>query len=237
MMLTAVAMLPQFAFAHEHQVFMINSKYYQFTVGLLNEPVAVDDKTGVDLRVELVTQEHAMEKHNDSMPHTEEKFPPVTSLDKALQVELQAGTAKKIFSLKPAYNDPGAYKANFIPTLQTTYHYRFFGMIDNTPVSVMFTCSTGETGALKEDTGKITISDKVDRISKVGAFGCPVAKGDLGFPLSAPALNDLNTATENALTQAVSVGQSARSFGGAGIAIGLLGLVMAGIALVKAKRT
>lgn len=235
--LFGVVFLPQFVFAHERQVFMIDGKYYQFIVGSLNEPIAVDDKTGVDLRVELVTQEHVMEKNNDTMPHAEEKFPPVTGLDKTLHVELQAGAAKKILSLKPAYNDQGAYKANFIPTLQTTYYYRFFGTINNTPVDLLFTCSTGETGAPKEDMGKIAISDKVERMSKAGAFSCPVAKGDLGFPVSAPALNDLNAAIEHALRQAVIAGQSARSFGSAGIAIGFLGLIVAGMALIRSKRT
>lgn len=236
MALAAIVLLPQFAFAHEHQVFMINGKYYQFTVGSLNEPIAVDDKTGVDLKVELVSAEQRTEKHDNSMAHMEEKFLPVIDLDKTLEVELQAGTRKKIIKLTPVWNNPGTYKANFISTLKTTYHYRFFGTINNTSVDLLFTCSTGETGASKEEMIKTVISDNVERISKTGAFGCPVVKGDLGFPLSAPALNDLNVATENALAQAITAGQSARSFGGAGIAIGLLGLIVGGVALIKVKR-
>ena len=238
----AMGIAPEFAFAHEHQVFKVGDKYYQFTVGSLNEPIAVDDKTGVDLRVEMITAEHAQELHTDApgMVHAEEKFPPVTSLDKTLKVELSAGSEKKVLNMNPAYNDPGAYKANFIPTLQTTYAYRFFGTINNAPVDVKFTCSTGDTGAAVDDGGMMKISDAVMRISKVGAFGCPMAKADLGFPQSAPTLGDLKTSTQHALDQAMSADQSAqtaRSLGIVGIVIGLIAFAIVGIGIVRSRKS
>ena len=146
-MLFAIAALltvsPQSVSAHEHQIFKIGEKYYQFTVGSLNEPAVVDDKSGVDLRVELVTEEHAMERHEEtSGAHMEEKFPPIAGLEKTLKVELSAGNKTKILDLVPAYNDPGAYRANFVPTVETTYAYRFFGTINNASVSLMFIEST-----------------------------------------------------------------------------------------------
>jgi hypothetical protein len=38
----------QFAFAHQRQLFMIGDKDYLFVVGSINEPLYVDDKSGVE---------------------------------------------------------------------------------------------------------------------------------------------------------------------------------------------
>ncbi len=217
--------------AHEHQIFKINGKYYQFTVGSLNEPIAVDDKTGVDLRVELVTEEHATEKHDDSMPHTEEKFPAVAGLDKTLKVELGAGEKTKVLDLVPAYNDPGAYRAYFMPTVQTTYSYRFFGSIDNTPVSLTFSCNPAGHTQSDADMNVVKISNNVERVSKVGVYGCPVGKADLGFPEQSASLVDLKAQASEAQAKAGST----RSLAIAGLVLGVLGFVAAGGAWVRRR--
>ena len=43
--------LYQNAYAHQRQLFTIGNDDYLFVVGSLNEPIFVDDKTGVDLAV------------------------------------------------------------------------------------------------------------------------------------------------------------------------------------------
>jgi hypothetical protein len=228
---TSVLLMPALALAHEHQIFNINGSYYQFTVGSLNEPVAVDDKTGVDLKVEQVTAEHAMEKHDDSMPHVAETFPTVPGLDKTLKIELNAGGAKKVLGLSPVWNTPGSYKANFIPTVQTSFSYRFLGTVNNTPVDLTFTClPEGQTAA--EDTKMVKMSDKVSRVSKAGGFGCPVAKADLGFPQQSASTYDLVT-KDAELTNTVS---KANMTGLIGIVLGVLGLAAGAGALMMKKR-
>ncbi len=175
---------PAYAFAHERQVFTIGGKQYLFTVGSLNEPLVVDDKSGVDLRVKLADP---AKPEDGSSP----RAIPVTGLEKSLKVEVAAGSAKKTVDLSPAYNDPGAYKAVFYPTVQTTLSYRFFGTVDGTPVDITFTCSNAGHEMAMEDRSEKKISDTVTRTLQVGAFGCPLSKSDLTFPESVPSLAEL----------------------------------------------
>src|SRR5437899_139202 len=81
--------LTNLALAHEHDTFQINNQTYVFTVGSLNEPIAVDDKTGVYLQVKLLVgggMGKGTEMDHDNAPST-----PVTNLEKTLKVEISAG--------------------------------------------------------------------------------------------------------------------------------------------------
>ncbi len=171
-----VALLPASALAHEHQIFEINGEEYGFVVGSLNEPVTVDDKTGVDLRVTLVGHE--------GMPANDHHAAggAVMGLQDTLKVELIAGDQRKILPLGTVYNTPGSYKAPFYPTVATTLTYRVFGEIDGTPVDLSFTCNPAGHAVAPEDKTRVPISDKVFRTHKSGAFGCPTEKADMGFP-------------------------------------------------------
>jgi len=80
LLLIAVLLMPV-AFAHEHQIYEINGKIYEFTMGSLNEPVAVDDKTGVDLRINLES-EH--DEHEEEMAHGTYEVPPNTPIPTAM---------------------------------------------------------------------------------------------------------------------------------------------------------
>src|SRR5215813_11752569 len=170
----------QAAAAHENQIYRIGAKTYQLTVGSLNEPVAIDDKTGLDFKVEL--QSGAGAKHG-----------PVTGLEQTLKVEVAAGDKKKVFSLQSSFGTPGSYKTSFYPTVQTTLSYRIFGTIEEIPVDLTFTCHPAGHARVPEDTTEVKISDQVTRISKRGSFGCPIAKSETGFPEAAPSLFELQT--------------------------------------------
>src|SRR6185295_2042091 len=102
----------------------IGNRDYEMEVGSLNEPVHVDDKTGVELTV--------------SDEHTKA---PITGLEKTLKVEIAAGDQKKVFNFEPAWEAAGSYTAVYFPTVQTTYSYRIFGTINATPFDATFTCS------------------------------------------------------------------------------------------------
>ncbi len=164
-----------FASAHQREVLQIGDKQYLFVIGSLNEPVVVDDKTGVDLRVKLADP---VKPSDSASPNAK----PVTGLNETLKIELQAGGKKKTLNLEPAYNDPGAYRAAFYPTVATTYAYRVFGTLNNTQVDLLFSCNPAGHPVAPEDAMQTVVSTGVTRTFKAGAFGCPSAKEGFGFP-------------------------------------------------------
>lgn len=215
----ALCLMPLAASAHQHETFRIGDKTYTFTIGSINEPVAVDDKSGVELSVALAHEETG--DHADGAEHEEGE--PVTGLEQTLKVEVIAGDKKKMFDLAPAYGEPGSYKAIFIPTVQTTYTYRLTGTINGTQVDIPFQCNPAGHPVTPEWTGESEMSPGVVRLVKSGAFGCPKAKEDLGFPEPAASLVSLS---ENG---------SGMSWGLAGTVLGTLGCVIGIAALVKKR--
>jgi hypothetical protein len=176
---TVLAATP--ALAHERQTFRVGDRTLLFVVGSLGEPVYVDDKSGVELRVKVADPS---DPGNASAP----KAVPVTGLEKALKVELSADGQKKVLDLAAAYNDPGAYKAVFFPTAPTTLSYRFFGTIDGHDFDTTFTCAAAghAMGSHTDHPGH----NEPGMIHE-GGFGCPKAKEDVQFPaVGAPAADE-----------------------------------------------
>jgi hypothetical protein len=213
--------------AHERDTFKIGSKYYILTVGSLNEPFVVDNISGVDLRVSQVAGPAGIGSSRESGKGT-----PVTGLEQTLKVELAAGDKKETLSFDPSDEAPGAYAANFIPTVQTTYSYRIFGTINGSPVDLTFTCVAGEVSETAEDNSQLKVSDTITRLNKIGAFACPAPRKNMGFPepsLSSYELNqntqDLAAATQRAGKQA----NTAQVLSIVAIVTGLLGLAFAGM--------
>ncbi len=188
--LLALLAMPLAAGAHETQMFEINGKTYQFVIGSLNEPIVVDDKTGVDLRISEVThRDHEAGDHH-------EVGNAVAGLENSLKVELIAGDKKKTLSLSPVYNTPGFYKATFYPTVATKLTYRVFGELNGTPVDLSFSCHPGGHAEGADDTTRAQISDKVVRTMQSGGFGCAVEKADMGFPEASADVLSLKKSSE-----------------------------------------
>lgn len=190
--------LPALASAHEVQVFEIKGVQYQIVIGSLNEPLVVDDKSGVDLRVAM-------------MPGNK----PVEGLQDTLKVELIAGNKKKEVDLDAVYNTPGAYKAPFYPTVATTLSYRVFGEIAGTAFNQTFTCNMAGHAIAPEDKNRTEISEGVTRISKTGGFGCPEPKADMGFP------------EESADVRSLIPDESGNGLAGAALVLGAAALAIA----------
>jgi hypothetical protein len=167
---------PFIAIAHEHQSFEINGIVYDFGIGSLNEPLTVDDKSGVELDITRV----GPAAHTEGGGHS--GGAPALGLEEALKVELVAGDKRKTLDFSPIYGVPGGYKAPFYPTIATTLSYRVFGEIEGTPFDYTFTCNPAGHAPAPEDTSRVQVSDKVFRIHKSGSFGCPVEKASMGFP-------------------------------------------------------
>jgi hypothetical protein len=220
----AIFFSPLNVFAHERQVFDIGGQKYLFTVGSLNEPLAVDDKTGVDFRVKLADPKNPGDGSASGAK-------PATGLEQSVQVEISAGDKKKILSLEPAYNDPGAYKAVFFPTIQTTLTYRFFGTINNTPVNLSFQCDASGVKKTEEDKTETKTSAGVTRVLQVGSFGCPLAKDSLGFPENSTSLHGLHEDLHGDLS-AIEARAAASSKTGT-----ILGVVALAVSLIAFLRT
>lgn len=177
---SAIAM-PKFALAHSHYTFQIGNKTYQFIVGSINEPLIVDDKSGLDLTVTEGGGMPTMGPDGD-MDGPLSNGTPVNGLEKTLKVEMSAGSQKKTMDLRPAYGKPGGYTTIFYPTVKTIFSYRLFGTINNVPVDLSFACNPAGHSKTVDDKNVVKISDTVTQTMKSGAFGCAEAKTDFGFP-------------------------------------------------------
>jgi len=227
-----ITISPQIASAHAHYTFQIGTKTYQFVVGSLNEPLIVDDKSGLDLTVTEGGGAPTMGPDGD-MDGPPAAGVPVSGLEKTLKVEMSAGSQKKTMDLSPAWGKPGGYKTTFFPTVQTTFTYRLFGTLSNVPVDLSFTCSPAGHTQTPDDTSAVKISDKVTQTLKSGAFGCAEAKSDYGFPEQSGSIYDINKNLQNDVSQARS---SARTLGTLGIVIGLLGLAVGAGAWMRGRK-
>jgi hypothetical protein len=166
----------QFAFAHQRQLFTIGDKDYLFVVGSVNEPVFVDDKSGVEL---FAYWPNASDPVNSQANGTR----PIEGLEKMLKVEISAGDKNKTLDFEPAFRDPGHYEAPFFPTIETTYNYTLFGNINGTAFNATWTCSpAGGDATPISDNSTTQLSQGVTRKSIMGSFGCPLPRADAGFP-------------------------------------------------------
>jgi hypothetical protein len=202
-LVSLVSVTPQ-AFAHERQLYTIGGQDYLIVIGSMNEPIFVDDKSGVDLRVLTADP-------NNPMNSTAEGAVPVEGLEETVQVELGAGNVTKVLQLEPAFGEPGAYEAPFYPTVATTLTYRLFGTINNTPVDLTFTCTpTGEAGATA-DNSTVQVSDGVVRKGIEGGYGCPAPVADAGFPEPLMSNNEIVTTLDRLQSQIGSTNSSTGS--------------------------
>lgn len=116
------ALWPGLAAAHDHR----DVGKYAFTVGFLNEPVALGQPNGVDLRVV-----------------EDESTKPVEGLEKTLKVEIASGGKSKQLDLTTMFRDPGHYTARFVPTAEGQYVFRFFGTVEGLQVNERFESGPG----------------------------------------------------------------------------------------------
>jgi hypothetical protein len=223
------------AAAHERDTYKIGEKYYQITIGSLNEPFVVDNMSGVDLRVAEVAG-----PGGNASPKSAGPGAPVTELERTLKVELAAGNKKETLSFDPSDSAPGSYTAAFIPTVQTTYSYRLFGTMNGRPIDLTFTCVPGEGSETTEDASQVKLSDAILRVDKIGNFGCPMARNAAGFP--EPALSsyelvqNMQTLAE-AQRAASKQAATAQALGIAGLFAGLMGLLAGGAAWRRRKNS
>lgn len=122
-----------FAWAHETRTVGEGDEQYQVTVGMLNEPVFTELRTGLDLAVRTMNDE------------------PVENLENSLTVEITApdGTTKRTLTLRGQFNRPGYYTDDYILTQPGTYQVRVYGFIGGLEINETFDREVGDVADLR----------------------------------------------------------------------------------------
>ena len=176
LLLSSSCILQNVAFAHQRQLFTIGDKDYLFVVGSLGEPLYIDQKSGVDFSA-------FWPDPSDPVNSRANGSRPIEGLENMLKVEVVAGDKNKTFDFEPAFMNPGHYEAPFFPTVETTYNYTLFGVINGTNFRATWTCSpAGGEGTLISNNSTVEISPNVTRKSMMGSFECPQPLSEAGFP-------------------------------------------------------
>lgn len=185
----AAFLVPLMASAHESR----EVGDYQFIVGFLNEPAIVEEPNGLSLSVSRGTGENAE---------------PVEGLAGSLQAEVTFGSETRSLELNPAFGQPGAYRAEFIPTAEGAYTFHIFGSIEGMEIDESFT-SSPDTFSEVESRAAISFPETVPPVGEVAATA-----------------GDAEDTASTAQTIAI-----------AGLAAGLIGLALGIAAIVMARRT
>jgi hypothetical protein len=95
---------------------------YSFEVGLIDEPVYVGDKSGLEFFV-----------HKGDAP--------VEGLEKTLKAEVIYRSQRRDLPVEAREDDPGAYRSEFIPTAAGPYTFHLSGTVEGEAVDESFTSS------------------------------------------------------------------------------------------------
>lgn len=130
----------QTASAHEQRVLDLNGTLYYFVVGSLNEPIVVDDKTGLDLQIQKIgarTKYEALVQAGE-IP---EKNTPVVGLEETLKADIFVDSNVKTMEISKVWGQDGKYKSLFYPTSTAKIGYRIYGTIDGVEINETFVCN------------------------------------------------------------------------------------------------
>jgi len=137
---------------------------------------------------------------------------PVEGAEKTLKVAIAySGGTPKDLPLTARFGLKGKYTADVIPTKAGTYSFIFSGTLNGDPVNQTF-----ESGP--------------------GRFNDVDSPQSLEFPVAVPATTDLAQQTQAANDAAQAALQRATLFGLGGVAVGLIGVVLAIVALLTRVR-
>tara|TARA_Y100000590_G_scaffold458298_1_gene612729 strand:+ start:3319 stop:4044 length:726 start_codon:yes stop_codon:yes gene_type:complete len=206
-----VLAFPGFALAHEGR--MVGN--LKFDVGFLNEPALEGEQNAVYLRLTKIVEDPA---HVHSHAHDDAKGDghhqveePVKRIQSKLEVQVThiESSVSQSMRLTPIINRPGSYQSVFIPTAPGAYRFRFLGEVDGVNIDESF-----ESGQ--------------------GTFDTVVGLKDVQFPLkiaSSREIEGVTRATRDAARVATTDAAEARSLAIGALAVGGLGLIVAGIGL------
>jgi hypothetical protein len=133
-----------------------------------------------------------------------------------LQVEVThvASSVSQIMDLNEAWNSPGHYKSEFIPTSPGAYNFRFFGDLQGQTIDESFESSN-------------TTFDEVTNAT------------DIQFPVQLSGPRETENAARGALETANAAGSdasSANTLAAIAVALAFLGLVLGGLAFQRSGK-
>ena len=144
----------------------------------------------------------------------ETKTAPVEGLQNTLQVEVThvPSAISRTMKLRAAYDDPGHYVADLIPTSPGHYRFRFFGDIEDEPVDMTF-----------------------DSIAGGGGFDDVQAASVVHFPAAVASAREVESAVRGAQTaaqQAQADAVSAKDSASGASTIGVIGIIVGAIGVL-----
>ena len=131
---------------------------------------------------------------------------PIEGLDKTVKVEVSHGGTARQYDLRARFGQPGAYTADLIPTRAGDYTFRFTGEIEG-----------------------VTIDERFE--SGPGRFNAVEAPSSRQFPATQPTVGEL----QRELADARAAADTARTLGLVGTALGLAGLLLAGLLALRGR--
>ena len=134
LLLSGLLLLAPLVLAHETRVVgPDDGQQYQLVVGMLNEPVFTELRTGLDLRV----------THADSGE-------PVEGLENSLEVTVTAPSGQtRTLDIRPSHGEAGVYIDDYILTQPGTYDIRIQGFIGDVQIDETFPREVGDVSDLR----------------------------------------------------------------------------------------
>jgi hypothetical protein len=132
---------------------------------------------------------------------------PVEGLEQTLDAEVMFGDQSMPLEIYPVWEEPGHYKADFIPSQPGAYTFRIWGNIEGEEIDERFTG------------GPETFSEVAPR-------------AEMLFP----AVDDSTDMLSQQVADAEDKANTARTIGIAGVVAGVIGVLIGGTALAMSRR-
>jgi hypothetical protein len=130
------------AAAHEHR----DVGSYSIELGWRNEPAYTGLFNGPEVFIhEAAPADATAEPGSDEGP----EGAPVTGAEDTLKLEVSFGGKTKQLKLRAAWQDPGHYVADLIPTQPGDYTFHLTGTIGDTAIDETFTSADGKFGSVE----------------------------------------------------------------------------------------
>ena len=104
---------------------------YTFEVGMLEEPVFVGQKSGLELHVTRGDE-------------------PVERLGESLQATVSFGGETRDLEISPRFGEPGAYQSVFFPTAAGPYSFHVTGEVEGQSIDETFTAGPDTFGEVRD---------------------------------------------------------------------------------------